>query len=189
MKKIICTDETIHRIVHKEISRLGNDANLNHLDVSAVTDMSYLFSNSQFDGDISNWDVSNVEKYCFVISRGTECILPKKFNDLDQNKQYIGYKKLRDNKLCKLLIYNNSKKHKGECNKCRCNKALVLDIYDMKNKNVKFKEGSSEYNYNFKYHTGDIVTPEYPFEDNRWYICESNIHFFLTEEEAVNYIY
>lgn len=31
-------------------------------DVSGVKDMSYMFRNSSFNGDLSNWDVSNVEK-------------------------------------------------------------------------------------------------------------------------------
>ena len=38
----------------------ANDADLNHLDVSRVTDMRYLFNGSEFDGDISGWNVSNV---------------------------------------------------------------------------------------------------------------------------------
>ena len=31
-------------------------------DVSKVTDMSYMFANSKFNKDISKWDVSNVKK-------------------------------------------------------------------------------------------------------------------------------
>src|SRR5574344_2020813 len=34
--------------------------NLSKLDVSQVTDMSYIFKCSMFDGDISNWEVSSV---------------------------------------------------------------------------------------------------------------------------------
>ena len=59
-KTIIATNETIKDIVKSEIARLGNNADLNHIDVSQVTDMSYLFEESGFDGDISKWDVSSV---------------------------------------------------------------------------------------------------------------------------------
>ena len=59
-KTIIATNETIKEIVKSEIKRLGYNADLNHIDVSQVTDMSFLFNDSDFDGDISNWNVSNV---------------------------------------------------------------------------------------------------------------------------------
>ena len=59
-KTIIATDETIEDIVNAEIERLGNNADLNHIDVSQVTEMRGLFYGSDFNGDISNWDVSNV---------------------------------------------------------------------------------------------------------------------------------
>jgi len=58
---IKATDSTIHQIVKDEIARLGVNADLNHIDVSDVTDMSYMFLDSCFNGDISKWDVSNVK--------------------------------------------------------------------------------------------------------------------------------
>jgi hypothetical protein len=60
-ESIIATDETIRNLVLSEISKLGVNADLNHIDVSNVTDMSFVFSYSDFDGDISKWDVSNVK--------------------------------------------------------------------------------------------------------------------------------
>ena len=36
------------------------NGDISNWDVSSVTDMSDMFSESQFNGDISNWDVSNV---------------------------------------------------------------------------------------------------------------------------------
>jgi hypothetical protein len=57
---IIATDDTIHQIVTAEIDTYGESANLNRIDVSRVTNMSYLFRHLPFTGDISQWDVSKV---------------------------------------------------------------------------------------------------------------------------------
>jgi|SRR5690554_458805 len=68
-KKIVVNDENIKRIVNSEIERLGNKADLNHIDVSQVTDMNGLFRWSNFNGDISKWDVSNVENMSFMFRK------------------------------------------------------------------------------------------------------------------------
>ena len=60
-KRIVVDDGNVYNIVKSEIKRLGNEADLNHIDVSGVTNMSHMFSGSKFNQDISNWDVSNVE--------------------------------------------------------------------------------------------------------------------------------
>jgi len=59
-KKIVANNGNIKRIVRAEIKRLGNKADLNHIDVSGVTDMWWLFEGSDFNGDISKWNVGNV---------------------------------------------------------------------------------------------------------------------------------
>ena len=60
-ERIIATDETIREIVKSEIDRLGNLADLNHIDLSRVTTMHNVFTHTKFNGDISEWDVSNVK--------------------------------------------------------------------------------------------------------------------------------
>jgi Mycoplasma protein of unknown function, DUF285 len=46
----------LRALIGKEIMEQGNDANLNHIDVSEVTDFSRLFfRNSKFCGDVSSW--------------------------------------------------------------------------------------------------------------------------------------
>lgn len=52
-------DELI-RIIDKTISKEGNECSLNFIDTSLIKNMSSLFENSDFNGDISKWDVSNV---------------------------------------------------------------------------------------------------------------------------------
>jgi len=67
---IKATDDNIKQIVKDELDRLGHNADLNHIDVSEVTDMNHLFCCGSFgilnstykdlNPDISKWDVSNV---------------------------------------------------------------------------------------------------------------------------------
>ena len=55
------TKEELKGLVNKLIKERGNEADLNDIDTSEITDMSYMFTYSKFNGDISSWDVSNVE--------------------------------------------------------------------------------------------------------------------------------
>ena len=61
------TKEELQDIIKQRIKDEGNDVDLNDIDVSNITDMSSLFEEIDFNGDISNWDVSNVRymKYMF----------------------------------------------------------------------------------------------------------------------------
>ena len=43
----------------QEVNRLGPNANLNHIDVSGVSDFSHVFTLLDWNGDISLWDTSN----------------------------------------------------------------------------------------------------------------------------------
>lgn len=59
-KKIIATNENIKKLVEDAIKEHGLNCDLSYIDVSNVTDMSFLFQYSQFNGNINNWDVSHV---------------------------------------------------------------------------------------------------------------------------------
>jgi hypothetical protein len=61
MKIIAKNKEHLQEIIKNEIDANGNDCDLNHIDVSQVTNMSTLFLKSSFIGNISQWDVSNVK--------------------------------------------------------------------------------------------------------------------------------
>ena len=55
------TTEELKAIIGNRIAKDGPDCNLNDIDTSLITDMSYLFYDSKFNGNISDWDVSKVK--------------------------------------------------------------------------------------------------------------------------------
>ena len=55
------TKEELQDIILDRISQYGTKCDLNDIDTSFITDMSYLFMESSFNGDISKWDVSKVQ--------------------------------------------------------------------------------------------------------------------------------
>ena len=65
------TKQELKAIIKKRIEKEGNEVDLNDIDVSKITDMSGLFRGSNFDGDISNWDVSNVTNMNYMFYKCT----------------------------------------------------------------------------------------------------------------------
>ena len=98
---------------------------------------------------------------------------------------FIGWKKV-NNYIIKLQILEDSKRSSATTRKCRCDKALVLEIQNI--------DGSASglnsiFNNKFatcNYEVGKIVYPD-SFDENRWNECSHGIHFFITRQEAVNW--
>ena len=60
------TKDELKQLVYKLIKERGDDADLNDIDTSKITDMTTLFNNSKFNGDISSWNVSNVKYMMYM---------------------------------------------------------------------------------------------------------------------------
>ena len=97
---------------------------------------------------------------------------------------FIGYKKANDC-LIKLLILEDSKRSSATTLKCRCDKAKVLEITDIKT-GEKINSVSSKYDENFIYTVGEIVRVD-DFDEDRWNECSTGIHFFVNKANAIDY--
>ena len=60
------TKKELQKLIEQRIKDEGNEVDLNDIDVSEITDMSGLFEVTDFNGNISKWDVSNVTDMSFM---------------------------------------------------------------------------------------------------------------------------
>jgi len=100
---------------------------------------------------------------------------------------FIGWKKCSKNLIVKLQIPEDAKRCSATGRKCRCDKALVLEIQNIDGTKADIDTAHSTYDNHFAYRVGETVEPESPFDEDRWNECASGIHFFINREEAVYY--
>ena len=98
---------------------------------------------------------------------------------------FVGFKKA-SGKIVKLLITEDAKRSSATTLKCRCSKALVLEIQELNGTKSDVQEVKSIYTDSFVYRVGETVEVD-DFDDNRWNECSTGIHFFMNRLQAVQY--
>lgn len=123
--------------------------------------------------------------------------------------EFIAYKKVLNKYIVKLKVLEDSKRSRSTTEKCRCDKALVLQIQNLDGTDsglteivkttelVDIGNGRFVYSYYRKddsrvkaietvYKVGEIVYSD-KWDENRWKECSSGIHFFLDRKRALEY--
>ena len=98
---------------------------------------------------------------------------------------FIGWKKA-GGKIVKLRIPEDALRSSATTRKCRCNKAEVVEIYNINGTIADERIVSSIYDSSFTYEVGKTVEVQ-DFDNNRWEECTRGIHFFINRQEAINY--
>ena len=98
---------------------------------------------------------------------------------------FIGWKKVEGKYLVKLQIPEDARRLSATSRKCRCDKAMVLDITSLDGEEHYDEVTNNNYNETI-YKVGEMVYPN-SFDDYRWFECSNGIHFFINKQDAINY--
>ena len=98
---------------------------------------------------------------------------------------FIGWKKA-SGYIVKLQIPEDARRSSAGGEKCRCDKAFVIEIQNIDGTNADIEAIHSSHDNNFVYAVG--ATVEVPdFDDYRWNECVPGIHFFIDRRAALEY--
>ena len=98
---------------------------------------------------------------------------------------FIGWKKA-SGYIVKLRIPEDARRSSATGNKCRCDKAFVVEIQNIDGSKADIDTVESSYDSDFAYVVGAKVEVN-NFDDNRWNECAPGIHFFIDRRAAVEY--
>ena len=100
--------------------------------------------------------------------------------------EFIAWKKVNGKYIIKLKILADSKRSRGTTFKCRCDKALVLEIQNLDGSKSDLLEVVNDNYAPCTYKVGEIVEAD-SWDENRFNECSHGIHFFLDRELAVKH--
>ena len=98
--------------------------------------------------------------------------------------EFTGWKKVYGT-LIELRIPADAKRSSSTTYKCRCDKALVLSITDIKTGDKLTEIVNHNYGDTI-YRVGETVYPD-SFDEDRWKECSHGIFFFTNKDSAINY--
>ena len=98
---------------------------------------------------------------------------------------FVAWKKVREKYLVKLQIPEDARRLSATTRKCRCDKAIVLEITSLDGTEHYNEVTNTNYNKTI-YKVGEIVYPD-SFDENRLNECSHGIHFFINKQDAINY--
>lgn len=152
---------------------------------SFFNNCSFLSVDSEYDTFCSSSFLESVADDCVLTySTVRNCfgLLPT----CPEKGSFIGFKQLQHGIIAELEIPADACRTSGFSRKCRADKAIVLSFYNKKGEPLNLTYERSRYDGNFIYTRGQVVRAD-DFDPERT-TCAPGIHFFLTFQEAVDYI-
>lgn len=167
----LCIDCDFSQSILRNVSLVGTDfqaSSLNEADISGANLFHAKLENADLTAIISDITTKFFALHCPV--KGA----------------FLGYKKCYGHRIVQLLIPSEARRSSATTTCCRCDKAKVLSIKDM-HTYKNYNEAVSYVDDHFIYRVGEWVEAE-NFNPNRWVDSTGGIHFWLTQNEAENYL-
>ena len=154
-----------------------------------------LYGANLYGADLSHADLSNADLYGANLSHANlyganlELQLLNKFFPIacPETGSFIAWKKCCNKLIVKLEVLEDAKRSSAYGRKCRCSAAKVLAIENIDGTQSELQEVGSIYDPWFVYRIGKIVSVD-NFDEDRRNECAPGIHFFITRQEAVEYV-
>ena len=126
-----------------------------------------------YEADLYDADLRGVKNLNFPIA----CPEKGTFTAFKKAGEYI----------IELEIPDDALRSSSTTRKCRCSKAKVVSITNLDGTPSDIKSVASCHDSKFIYNLSETV--EVPnFDTNRWNECATGIHFFITRQEAIDYV-
>ena len=204
------TEAELKIVLEKHARWLRHEPNGTRADLSGANLYCADLSGADLSGaDLSGADLSGADLYCADLrganlSRanlycadlrgadlsGADLSGAKNVNCLltcPEKGSFIGFKKVRGNYIVMLEILADAMRSSATGRKCRCSKAKVVSITNPDGSNAEVTSARSGWNFDFIYSVGEVVEVK-DFDTNRWNECAPGIHFFITRQEAIDYV-
>lgn len=130
---------------------------------------------------LDNADLTQADMETAIFGSDWESALCRARLSIVAEGDLIGWKKLRGNKVAKLLIPADSRRSNAFGRRCRAEYCKVLSIIDDSGDPVS--SGTSKRDDAFTYTVGEVTKAD-GWDDNWTRNCSHGIHFFITYSEA-----
>ena len=164
-------------------------ANLSRADLSRANLSRADLSRANLSGanlsraDLSRADLSGADLSRADLSGATNIKYPIA---CPEKGSFTAFKKASDY-IVELEVLEEALRCSSSSRKCRCSKAKVISITNLDGTPANVTSIASGYDSSFVYNVGEIVSVD-NFDENRWNECAPGIHFFITRQEAVDYV-
>ena len=158
----------------------GSRANLYGADLSRANLSGANLSGADLSGaNLSGANLSRAEIELELLNKFLPIVCP-------DTGSFTAWKKVSKGKIIKLEVLADAKRSSAYGRKCRCSAAKCLAIENADGTDSGLTEIASNYDSDFIYRVGEIVSVP-NFDEDRRNECAPGIHFFITRQEAVDY--